>query len=527
MPNFSFFWRKHYNEIGNCCMTYPLEGLRHIDPDHAKAAEKYRDKQLVRDYIDIGWMYQKGLKWIGWDIQGWLAWTDPNGMLYRIKDLKRNEDGVAFEKEVNEVKSEQKPRTHMGNPSAQELYRYERDVQKECGFCPGDRRGSADPEVDKELGMDAKPKEEEIDLDDLMKGEISPFVPQDGYSPVTNDEEVTASAFVLYSPNGGYYEADDEGGGIVKEVIDPVGLLPPTPLPTPPPKQTVPGKRGLPDMPKGPTDTKPVTTPPKNPFKPQRPGNGNESPMPQRPSRPTPPARPNQNPYGPPTPPKGTAAIDNLRVYDPVPEQAKGIEPTSNDDQLADELTDLLTSTIAQLENADKDEEFEGSEKAKGNAKGGGSDNGNVGKLNSKLSKIGKAAGKIGNLQTAVDLVRKAGIKYQAKKERDSLEAAGDTESPRAKEAIRKTAEAHEELKDAVLKLYIETAINVVSAEALYVIYAAKTLLDYFENDPKFVEEEISNIDAELRKNPPYWKARQLLEEKRKLINKLNKLKGK
>lgn len=94
MPNFSFFWLKHYKEIGNCCMTYPLEGHVYINPDRAEA-EKFGQKQLIKNFIDIGWMHQEGLKWIGWDIQCWLAWTDPNGMLYRIKDLKRNERGKA------------------------------------------------------------------------------------------------------------------------------------------------------------------------------------------------------------------------------------------------------------------------------------------------------------------------------------------------------------------------------------------------------------------------------------------------
>jgi len=276
-------------------MTFPLEGHIYIDPDHAKAAAKFGQKQLVKDFIDTGWMHQKGLKWIGWDIQGWLAWTDPNGMLYRIKDLKRNEDGVAFEKEVNEVKSELTPRTHQGNPSAEALYRFERDMQKDCGFCPGDRRGSVDPEVDRKPGMDAQP-EEEINLDELMKGDYSPFVPG-GYNGVIDQEEITTTGFVTY---GGYIDEwsggdGNQDGGIVKEIIDPVGVLPPKPLPTPPEKQTPPGKRGLPDMPKGPTDTKPVTTLPPNPFKPTPPkfgppGNpGSEGTYPVTPTNPYPP----------------------------------------------------------------------------------------------------------------------------------------------------------------------------------------------------------------------------------------------
>jgi lysozyme len=151
MPNFSFFWQKHYGEIGNCCMTYPLKKLAWINPDNKESVpRKFEGKQLVIDFIDVNWMYAQKLKWIGWDIQGWLAWTDARGMLYRIKDLKRNEVGQEFEKEVNEVKCELSPMVHTGNPSAEELYRFERDTQRKCGFCPdGQRSGPADEQQEK------------------------------------------------------------------------------------------------------------------------------------------------------------------------------------------------------------------------------------------------------------------------------------------------------------------------------------------------------------------------------------------
>ncbi len=151
MPNFSFFWQKHYGEIGNCCMTYPLKKLAWINPDNKESVpRKFEGKQLVIDFIDVNWMYAQKLKWIGWDIQGWLAWTDARGMLYRIKDLKRNEVGQEFEKEVNEVKCELSPMVHIGNPSAEELYRFERDMQRKCGFCPdGQRSGPADEQQEK------------------------------------------------------------------------------------------------------------------------------------------------------------------------------------------------------------------------------------------------------------------------------------------------------------------------------------------------------------------------------------------
>ncbi len=158
MPNFSFFWKKHYDEIGNCCMTYPLKKLAWINPDNKESVpRKFEGKQLVIDFIDVNWMYAKKLKWIGWDIQGWLAWTDDNGMLYRIKDLKRNEVGQEFEKEVNEVKCELSPMVHTGNPSAEELYRFERDMQRKCGFCPDGQRSAPADEQQEKLGETRKP----------------------------------------------------------------------------------------------------------------------------------------------------------------------------------------------------------------------------------------------------------------------------------------------------------------------------------------------------------------------------------
>jgi len=158
MPNFSFFWKKHYDEIGNCCMTYPLKKLAWINPENKESVpRKFEGKQLVIDFIDVNWMYAQKLKWIGWDIQGWLAWTDDNGMLYRIKDLKRNEVGQEFEKEVNEVKCELSPMVHTGNPSAEELYRFERDMQRKCGFCPDGQRSAPADEQQEKLQETRKP----------------------------------------------------------------------------------------------------------------------------------------------------------------------------------------------------------------------------------------------------------------------------------------------------------------------------------------------------------------------------------
>jgi len=236
MPNFSFFWKKHYDEIGNCCMTYPLKKLAWINPDNKESVpRKFEGKQLVIDFIDVNWMYAKKLKWIGWDIQGWLAWTDDNGMLYRIKDLKRNEVGQEFEKEVNEVKCELSPMVHTGNPSAEELYRFERDMQRKCGFCPEGQRSAPADEQQEKLQETRKP----------------PIVP-------AWEKFINGDAIVEYGPS-------PKDSLPVIDVTYPVATIPQIPLqPTPPPfyKQI---EQSIPDFPQTPQKKKGTTFDEPNP----------------------------------------------------------------------------------------------------------------------------------------------------------------------------------------------------------------------------------------------------------------------
>ncbi len=284
MPRFAPFWLAHYKEIGNCCMTEPLKKLKAHDNEKVAIPEKFQSLQLVVDYIDTNWMSGKGLKWIGWDVQGYYAWTDPNGMLYRISDLQRNEEGKEYEKDVEEVEAYGDPRELQGNPTAKDLYTFERDMQKNCGFCPGGG-GSSDDDIQEKEGTKKKNIADEINLDELMKGQMNGFIPDDGsyvpkpmeYVPVTDSTEITETGhvtgeifgsfggdsytpiideFLPGSPNQG--NGTDDGSAIEKVAIYPIPYLPPKPLPTPTPNPTPPGKRGLPDLPKNPTDTRPA-----------------------------------------------------------------------------------------------------------------------------------------------------------------------------------------------------------------------------------------------------------------------------
>ncbi len=91
--------------------------------------------KLIRDLIDVGWMSEQGLKWFGWDVDGWYAWTDSNGMIHRIRDLKRNENGKRFEKEVTNIVRGDEPRDDIF-ASAHQLYQHELDLSKDCQLCP-------------------------------------------------------------------------------------------------------------------------------------------------------------------------------------------------------------------------------------------------------------------------------------------------------------------------------------------------------------------------------------------------------
>jgi hypothetical protein len=268
MPRFSAFWLTHYKEIGNCCMTAPLKKLKVRNNVKVEVPDKFQSLQLVEDYIDTGWMDQKKLKWIGWDIQGWYAWTDPNGMLYRIKDLQRNEDGREYEKEVEEIVASGDPRTHQGNPTARELYTFERDMQRNCGFCPdGSGDGDSD-DAEQEGGKKDDTKKEniadDIDLDKLMQGDITDFMPGDDEyvpkAPVTDATEVTETVHITDNPYVPTPGGADDGSGILKEIIDDLPILPPTPMQVPANKQ-----KPVLNTTKV-TDTSKVATPAKNPF---------------------------------------------------------------------------------------------------------------------------------------------------------------------------------------------------------------------------------------------------------------------
>ncbi len=263
MPRFSSFWKKHYGDIKNCCMTAPLNYFVPVYEHPAEYPEELWQKKL-RELIDIEWMQGKQLKWIGWDYDAWLCWTDPKGMLYRIKDLKRNELGKRFEKEVTEITNEldgppyaEVVRPHTENKKR--FYGFELAMQKECRFCfyPGAVAGDGE-ESNNDAGTgDAQNTEEEKTKEEEEKDPVDTTL-----SKATDDTETTYTEHVTEN-YGGYGKTEDyvpheneygwAGGGagsggseenpIKKVDIDRLPILPVRMMPvtqthdTPPPVQ--------------------------------------------------------------------------------------------------------------------------------------------------------------------------------------------------------------------------------------------------------------------------------------------------
>lgn len=132
MSYFSPFWYKHYKGIGTCCITYPMEKDTVLDT---------MGKKLV-SFIDVGWMFNEKLKWIGHDWDGYFAWITPNGMILRFKDLKRNEAGEKYEKEVRKLEIYGDGFGHDPQFSNKhDFYMWEYESQINCDFCPKDASG--------------------------------------------------------------------------------------------------------------------------------------------------------------------------------------------------------------------------------------------------------------------------------------------------------------------------------------------------------------------------------------------------
>jgi hypothetical protein len=210
MPNFSFFWKKHYSDIGNCCMTKPLDET---------TVPGTNGSRLV-SYIDVTWMSDIKLKWIGWDKGGDFAWITPDGMIYRFTDLKRNERGMKYEKEVQKLELWSGGWGTDGPP--ENLYEWELSVQENCGFCkstPGGKKGEKEEKED-ETGEKESDKDGGVNVRDWK--EFADSKPEDENNNITRTNETTNTEHVTNTGKTAYDDAleNAKGGGGGKKGAD-------------------------------------------------------------------------------------------------------------------------------------------------------------------------------------------------------------------------------------------------------------------------------------------------------------------
>ncbi len=210
MPYFSFFWKKHYGDIGNCCMTKPLDET---------TVPGTNGSRLV-SYVDVTWMSDIKLKWIGWDKGGDYAWITPDGMIYRFTDLKRNERGMKYEKEVQKLELWSGGWGTDGPP--ENLYEWELSVQENCGFCkstPGGKKGEKE-EKDDETGDKDTGKDGGVNMRDWK--EFADSKPDDEKNDITRTSETTNTEHVTNTGKTAYDDAleNAKGGGGGKKGAD-------------------------------------------------------------------------------------------------------------------------------------------------------------------------------------------------------------------------------------------------------------------------------------------------------------------
>ncbi len=210
MAYFSFFWKKHYDDIGNCCMTKPLDET---------TVPGTNGSRLV-SYIDVSWMSDIKLKWIGWDKGGDFAWITPDGMIYRFTDLKRNERGMKYEKEVQKLELWSGGWGTDGPP--ENLYEWELSVQENCGFCkstPGGKKGEKEEKED-ETGDKESDKDSGVNVRDWK--EFADSKPEDENNDITRTSETTNTEHVTNTGKTAYDDAleNAKGGGGGKKGAD-------------------------------------------------------------------------------------------------------------------------------------------------------------------------------------------------------------------------------------------------------------------------------------------------------------------
>jgi len=198
MATYSPFWHKHYKDIGFCCTFQPLT---------ESPVEDTPNKPHVDYYIDLEWMREKKMKWIGTNRNIEVAWIDPYGMVYVFNDLKRNERGKEWERTHGKLKLDGSNEVRQYADDPIDHYEWELKILKTCGFCHN-RLPERTPEEKEKKGGEGggPPVVDEEGLEALMSGDNSEYtdVTEDG--DVTFSDQVTDSDEVLSSAS----EDDDD-----------------------------------------------------------------------------------------------------------------------------------------------------------------------------------------------------------------------------------------------------------------------------------------------------------------------------
>jgi hypothetical protein len=233
MPSFSPFWKLHYKDIGNCCTFQPLED---------SPVDNIDGNEHVDAFIDKQWMRDKKLKWIGTDRSGEAAWIDPQGMMYNLRDLKRNEKGEKYEQDGNKLELIDHSSIRQYSDEKIDHYKWELEVQKECGFC-NDHKERPKPE-EREKGEGGGGDTTVVDEDSwqsIAKGDISDYDMVTEVNDVTFTGYVTDTDMTTYTGNVAPTDIEGENYGQhwmpdseeENPYIAPVPILPPVIMPTP------------------------------------------------------------------------------------------------------------------------------------------------------------------------------------------------------------------------------------------------------------------------------------------------------
>jgi hypothetical protein len=183
-------------------------------------------------------------------------------MMYNLKDLKRNERGIKYEKEEKKLELIDHSDIRQYSDKKMDHYEWELKIQKDCGFCHDHREDPKPDKEDKEHGGGTKENLDDDSWQNIAKGDTSDYDMVNETNDTTYSDHITDSDNVIDTGNdsdqkndGDNNNDDEDANGQTKmpddkieekDDIPPVPYKPPVPLPTedetpppPPPRPRV------------------------------------------------------------------------------------------------------------------------------------------------------------------------------------------------------------------------------------------------------------------------------------------------